>query len=216
MKKVLLLGDSIRVGYCKYVKMALEDVAEIYFPEENCRFSAYTLRNLAEWEKQLFGFGKGAQVDLVHWNVGLWDCLKQLDGKVLTSLPLYKENLARIHKIMSILFPNARQIFATSTAVVDRLFEKERFVRCNTDIEAYNQAALEVLAPLGVEINDLYELTRTFPDSYHSDATHFNTKEGQAVLVKQVVAKLEEELGVTAKPLDFEALFAKETNIIGI
>ncbi len=39
MKKVLLIGDSIRMGYDKYVKDALNEVAEVYYPTENCRFS---------------------------------------------------------------------------------------------------------------------------------------------------------------------------------
>ena len=39
MKKIILLGDSIRMGYDKYTKMALEGVAEVFSPEENCRFT---------------------------------------------------------------------------------------------------------------------------------------------------------------------------------
>lgn len=34
MKKVLLIGDSIRMGYDTYTKMTFEDVAEVYYPEE--------------------------------------------------------------------------------------------------------------------------------------------------------------------------------------
>ena len=216
MEKVLLLGDSIRMGYDEYVQMAFDGVAEIYYPAENCRFSAYMLRNLAEWEKELFGLGKGTQVDLIHWNVGLWDCLTQLDGEELTELEQYRHNLNRIYKVIKIVFPNAKQVFATSTAVIDKWFEGERFTRNNAAVEKYNRAAREVLEPLGVEINDLYALTRELPDSCHSDGTHFNTKVGQRALTQQVVACLEKELGVTANPVDFDKLFAKETNIIGI
>ena len=46
MKKVLLIGDSIRQGYDRYVKMSLEGEAEVFYPEENCRFSVYVLRDL--------------------------------------------------------------------------------------------------------------------------------------------------------------------------
>ena len=52
MKKVLLLGDSIRMGYCKYVKMAFDGSAEIVYPEDCCRFSAYTLRYLGTWKAE--------------------------------------------------------------------------------------------------------------------------------------------------------------------
>ena len=44
MKKIVLIGDSIRMGYDKYVKEALDGVADVYYPGENCRFAQYTLR----------------------------------------------------------------------------------------------------------------------------------------------------------------------------
>ena len=44
MKNVLLIGDSIRVGYDKSVKKSLEGIANVYFPEDNCRFASYLLR----------------------------------------------------------------------------------------------------------------------------------------------------------------------------
>ena len=60
MKKVMLIGDSIRKGYDKYVKMALEDSAEVAYPKENCRFTPYVLRNLHTWLGDT-GFGDGLQ-----------------------------------------------------------------------------------------------------------------------------------------------------------
>ena len=41
MKNVLLIGDSIRKGYDKAVKKTLEGKANVYFPEDNCRFASY-------------------------------------------------------------------------------------------------------------------------------------------------------------------------------
>ena len=76
MKKIMLIGDSIRMGYDKYVAMALEGSAEVYYPKENCRFSPYVLRNLHAW---LDKSGFGEDTDCLHWNVGLWDCLNLFD-----------------------------------------------------------------------------------------------------------------------------------------
>ena len=211
MKKVLLLGDSIRIGYGKYVKMAFEGAAEICYPGENGRFAAYTLRNLNIWKNDNKW---GNDFDLVHWNVGLWDCLEQLDGQVLTEIPVYQSYLPRIYNLIKRFWPNAKQVFATSTAVQEHLYGLLK--RKNHITEEYNRVAVETLKPLGVGINDLYALTKDFPESYFSDATHFNTKEGQSRLVKQVVFCIEQELGITAKKLDFDRLFAKETNIVGI
>lgn len=39
MKNILLLGDSIRIGYDKSVRKSLESIANVYFPEDNCRFA---------------------------------------------------------------------------------------------------------------------------------------------------------------------------------
>lgn len=35
MKKVLLLGDSIRMGYDEYVKELLKDTCEVYYDDED-------------------------------------------------------------------------------------------------------------------------------------------------------------------------------------
>lgn len=36
MKNVVLIGDSIRIGYDKTIKSELEGKANVFFPEENC------------------------------------------------------------------------------------------------------------------------------------------------------------------------------------
>jgi hypothetical protein len=52
MKKVVLIGDSIRMGYDKYIKDALNGTAEVFYPSENCRFAEYVLRYAHEWKKK--------------------------------------------------------------------------------------------------------------------------------------------------------------------
>ncbi|WP_235613144.1 hypothetical protein [Paenibacillus sp. LC231] len=51
MKRILLLGDSIRQGgYEPYVRERLAGLAEVVAPGENGRFSFYTLwRRLCRW-----------------------------------------------------------------------------------------------------------------------------------------------------------------------
>ena len=94
MKKVFLIGDSIREGYDTSVRGMLASVAETYFPTDNARFAAYTLRFLHEWPK-MSGVN-GENVDVVHWNTGLWDSLIILDDGPQTPLPIYKEYIERI------------------------------------------------------------------------------------------------------------------------
>ena len=134
MKKILLLGDSIRVGYDKYIKRSFAAVAEVYYPAENCRFSTYLLRTLNGYRKNL-GI---TDIDLIHWNVGLWDNLIMQDGKPLVALETYRENIDRLCNIFKAVFPGVKMVFATSTPVQEELYGD--FKRYNKDIEAYNTA----------------------------------------------------------------------------
>ena len=84
MKKIVLLGDSIRKGYDKYVKMAFKDVAEVYYPTENCRFAAYLLRYIHGYKKLV----EEGEVDVIHWNAGLWDCLRLRSGWRAARVPM--------------------------------------------------------------------------------------------------------------------------------
>ena len=211
MKKILLIGDSIRLGYDKYVKMAFEDVAEVYYPAENSRFAAYICRQLHEWKNKL---NCGDDIDVVHWNAGLWDDLIMLDGKHLTPIEVYKEYVDRICNMIKLYFPKAKIIFATSTPVQEELFLTCK--RFNKDTEEYNNAAVEIVKSHGGEINDLYSLAMAAPVEYHSDLTHYYTKEGTRLLTNQVVKCLEASLGIQAKELDYDALFSDTENILGI
>ena len=72
MKKVLLLGDSIRTGYAPFVRDLLDGKAEVFIPNANGAFLQNTLRFLQDWQADL-GLTDG-NVDVIHWNNGLWDC----------------------------------------------------------------------------------------------------------------------------------------------
>lgn len=211
MKKVVLLGDSIRQGYEKYVKLAFEGEVQVYSPVENGRFAAYTLRQLSAWRAEM---GCGKDVDLIHWNVGLWDCLLLLDGRPQTAIEEYQDYLLRIHTVLKKLFPNAQQVFATSTKVQEHLFGV--YKRRNCDIAAYNEVAIHTLTPLGVQIDDLNRVTAELPAECWSDSTHFNTREGTQRLTEQVISCIEDTLGVKGSSLDYDALFTKQTEIVGI
>ena len=97
----------------------------------------------------------------------------------------YENMLRRIYKRIRLLFPNAKIIFALSTAVIEER-EFPEFLRYNREIEAYNQKAREVMEELGVEVNDLYSLTSAFDHSLYADAVHFND-EGSKVLADAVI-----------------------------
>lgn len=192
MKNVLLIGDSIRRGYDKALRKSLEGKANVYFPEDNCRFAAYTLRHLHEY-KALVEDGK---VDVVHWNAGLWDCLRLFEEEPQTPIDIYVYYIDRVCVRIKKLFPDAKVIFATSTSVQSEKMRKD-FKRYNEEIEAYNKAAVEVVKKHGFEVNDLYALSVTLPEEAHSDPVHYYTPMATEVYTKQVLSYVLPHLGIT-------------------
>ena len=140
MKNVLLIGDSIRIGYGRAVKSTLEGKANVYYPEDNCRFASYVLRYIEEY-KWIVPEGK---VDVLHWNTGLWDCLRLYEEDPHTPLDVYAYYIERICKRIKNHYPDTTVIFATSTSVQSERMLKD-FKRYNEEIEAYNEVAVSIV-----------------------------------------------------------------------
>jgi len=192
MKNILLLGDSIRKGYDKSVQSTLRDIANVYFPDDNCRFASYFLRYLHEW-KRLAGENT---VDVLHWNAGLWDCLRLFDEDPHTPIDVYRYYIDRICIRIGKLFPDAKVIFATSTSVL----QKQYIARNNFEIEAYNAAAVEIVKKYGFMVNDLYPISASLPDEAHSDAVHYYTPLGTKAFTKPVVSCILKALDIDEIP----------------
>ena len=154
MKKVILLGDSIRVAYQEQVRHGLGNDYTVYYPSENCRFSAYTLNSLRFWANEL----PYADADVIHWNNGLWDTA-HLNGedRCFCGIDEYVGNMERIYGVLRKI-SHAKIILATSTPT---RIEKERdpvskhFV---TEIKVYNDALLCALGAKVDDVDDLYGL----------------------------------------------------------
>ena len=198
MKNVFLIGDSIRYGavsnpdyqtenspgYGVYVKEMLDGVANVYAPDENCRFAQYTLRYLYDWSKAI----ECDKIDVVHWNNGLWDVLRINGDEPLTPIDVYELMLARVYDTLKKLFPNAKIIFALSTSVIES-WARPDFMRYNSEIEKYNEAARAVLTKKGAIINDLYAVSLSLGEDMHADWVHFND-EGSKILADAVYEKI--------------------------
>lgn len=194
MKNVLLIGDSIRMGYDKSVKKTLEGKVNVYFPDENCRFAAYVLRYLHEYKSLI----PGGEVDVIHWNTGLWDCLRLFEEDPLTPVDVYAYYIDRICVQMKKLFPNAQVIFATSTRVESEKMSKD-FKRYNEEIEQYNEVAVAVVKKHGFAVNDLYAVSVALPDEAHSDPVHYYTPIGTEVLTNAVLSSILPPLQIREK-----------------
>lgn len=184
MKKVLLIGDSIRKNYEEYVKKRLADVADVYYPYDNGRFCQITLRYFHDWARILSDDWK-FDFDIIHFNSGLWDILRlSNEDECFNNPEQYKELLRRIVLRMRYFYPNAKIIFALTTKVLEPGFKygNDIAVRRNSDITKYNEIAINLFSEMDVEINDLWTLTENCSDSIRSDNVHFETSEGIHIL----------------------------------
>ena len=97
MKKVLLLGDSIRVSYQERVKELLSDIAEVVYPAHNSGYSASTLWYIREQAER---YNNWTDLDLVHWNNGIWDACDLFDDGPFTTKEAYVADMCRIAGIL--------------------------------------------------------------------------------------------------------------------
>ena len=88
MKNVVLIGDSIRLGYQGYVQELLGPNVKVFGPAENCRYSKFVLWGMFSWMGE-FGYPK---VDALHFNAGIWDLHRcTADGEIFTEIGEYAE-----------------------------------------------------------------------------------------------------------------------------
>lgn len=190
LPRVLLIGDSISMGYTLSVREALKGVANVHRPPTNCGPTTRGVEQLDTW----LGEGKW---DVIHFNFGLHD-LKYVDengkntspekGKPQVSLEDYSKNLERMVKRMK--KTGAKLVFATTTPVPPG--EKQRVADSD---KAYNEAALKVMKEHKVAVNDLNALLRkgTFKGRLTANV-HFS-QEGYKALAAQVAGEIKKALG---------------------
>lgn len=175
MKRVLLLGDSIRLGYEAAVREFLAGEAEVWSPQENCQHSAHHLLNFQAWYLD-------RPADVIHFNFGLWDCRRVVHGHAqnLVSVGEFCRNLDLALSILEERTHSAC-IWATITPVIEAR-HRASFpgssdpYRVGADVDAYNTAARAVLQRHArVAVNDLHGfVTRNNPGEMIScDGVHY-------------------------------------------
>ena len=187
MKKVILLGDSIRLlGYGPRVPTLLGSDFTVWQPEDNGRFASYTLRMLYDYADTIRG------ADVIHFNCGLWDTCDLFGDGSFTPLPVYVDTMVRIARILrSYLAPGGHLIFATTTVPDPRMpgHTADR-------IRDYNQAILDAYAKEGdILIDDLYTPVRAdVAGLICEDRIHLNDK-GVALCADLVAAAIRAAAG---------------------
>jgi lysophospholipase L1-like esterase len=189
LPRVLILGDSISIGYTIPVRELLQGKANVHRPPANCSDTAHGLAHLDQW----LGEGKW---DVIHFNFGLHD-LKYLDsegryvgppkGKQVTPLPQYEKNLREL--IARLKKTDAKLIWASTTPVPDGSAG-----RVAGEEMAYNRAAARIMEENGVAIDDLYGATEKKLQLYQRISNVHFTSAGNRALARAVAASIEAAL----------------------
>ncbi len=116
---VVLIGDSIRMGYAPFVAERLQGKATVISPEENGGDTSNVLKHLDEW-------AVATRPVVIHFNAGLHDLkLDRQTGRHQVELDAYRSNLQMIRQDLENRTA-ARLIFATTTPVDDERHHKNK------------------------------------------------------------------------------------------
>jgi hypothetical protein len=193
LPNVLILGDSISIGYTRAVRAELAGKANVFRPMQpngkapvNCGDTEMGLAGLETW---LAGQEKWS---VIHCNWGLWDLCYRIPGKAKAgnrnkekgTISLTTEQYAaNLEKILTRLqATGAKVIWANTTYVPEG--EPGRVAG---DELRYNAVAAAIAGKLKIPINDLHATTQAWDGKFSTARgdVHF-TEKGSAMLGKQV------------------------------
>jgi len=188
LPNVLLMGNSISIGYTPYVQENLKGIANVYRIPANGG-DTYTMLKFYEiW------LG-GIHWDIIHFNWGLHDLKRTVNNKLdikgerKVSIEEYSKNMS---KIVDILKSSASNLIFASTSYVPDGAEG----RIRGEELLYNISALEVMKCYpGIYIDDQFSLTSMYPDEQKKMNVHFSI-DGSKRQAKQAANLIIEVLNV--------------------
>ena len=186
---VLLIGDSISIGYTLAVRELLESDANVHRIPTN---GGPTSRGLEQLERWL----GDTEWDVIHFNWGLHD-LKYIDDDAGLSDPEtgrqqvppeeYEANLS--HLVEQLQQTGATLIWCSTTPV-----PKGAAGRIPGDAVKYNEIAARVMQEHDVATNDLCGFADSRLEEIQRPANVHFTPEGSRVLAEEVVRNIRDAL----------------------
>jgi lysophospholipase L1-like esterase len=185
LPRVLIIGDSISMGYTEPLKKLLAGIANVQRIGEN---GGPTTNGVAHLDQLPPG-----PWQVVTFNFGLHD-LKLDTGSHQVDLPQYEANLKTIADALR--KTGAKLIWVTTTPVPRGNLNPKRE---RADVPLYNEAAARVLKGKVDAVCDLYSavLSRE-PDLQLKENVHF-TVAGYDFLAEQVAAAVRTQLAAPAR-----------------
>ncbi len=187
LPNVLIIGDSISIGYTGQVRTQLKGTANVIHNPGNAAGTTLGLEKLQEWLGD-------TQWGVIHFNWGLHD-LKHVtetgensrnpNDPQQADLATYTANIEVLVKQLKAT--GAKLIFATTTPYPKGV----KPCRLPEDAVHYNAAALNIMQANNIQVNDLYRLALPKLETLQRRRNvHFNTA-GSKVLADQVAATIQ-------------------------
>ena len=186
LPRVLLIGDSISIGYTLQVRANLAGKANVHRIPANGGATEVGLAKIDGW----LGTGKW---DVIHFNFGLHDAKYASATEQRASREVYLQQLQQLIDRMKAT--GAKLIFATTTPVPEMLqYGKAKNNRVFDSIPERNALAVELMKKNDVAVDDLYTLIANGPAGLGRDHDVHFTPEGYTVLAKAVADSVEAQL----------------------
>ena len=186
LPRVLIVGDSISIGYTPRVRRLLDGVANLHRPKTNCRWSAYGDEHIEEWVGD-------SKWDVIHFNFGLWDWYGWRQETKATPESYAKSLESIVQKIRK--KSDAKLIFGITTPPCIAAERNAHIVVPEDRAKEFNKAARAVMQKHKVGINNLYDLIikRRAELQLAENDVHYNDK-GRDILAQRVATRIQREL----------------------
>ena len=182
LPRVLLIGDSISIGYTLPTRKLLEGKANVHRIPTNGGPTKNGVANIAKW----LGAGKW---DVIHFNWGIHDLKYMPDGKRQVEPADYEANLRSL--VTTLKATGTKLIWATTTPIPDgELNPPRKFGQ----VKEYNDIAERVMKENGVAIDDLNAwMTPRFEELHKPKDLHY-IDAGSEFLAKKVAESITQAL----------------------
>ena len=202
--RVLLIGDSISIGYTPHVQRMLAPEVAVFRPlngrggAENCQGTNHGVARIDSWLA-----AHGGKWDVIHFNFGLHD-LKRVHPETRNNSgdgghphqadpETYGRQLDAI--VERLKKTGARLIYGTTTPVPPGAVRPYRAVG---DSVRYNTVAKAIMKRHGVEVNDLYQFAFARLGKIQRKANVHFTPNGSRVLGRRVANRIRAALKARA------------------
>ncbi|HQW30647.1 MAG TPA: SGNH/GDSL hydrolase family protein [Verrucomicrobiales bacterium] len=192
LPRVLLIGDSISIGYTLTVRELLKGKANVHRIPTNGGPTSNGVENLKTW------LG-GTKWDVIHFNFGLHDMVymgpdgkRGVDPKLpgahhQVALPDYEKNLNQI--VTELKTTGAKLIWCNTTPVP----EGTTFRVADESVK-FNEIAATVMTGAGVPINDLHTHAKARLTEIQLPANVHFSETGSVYLAEKVAGEIEKAL----------------------